>query len=108
MKAKSELGPLMLDLSQLAKLTEELERAVLVKDFDEIQRLCLEHNDFIFSLKPEKKNSVINQKLKTFIEVHHLAIQLVQDTHRIMQNQLFQSIKARKSVSKYKGVKHAK
>jgi hypothetical protein len=45
----------MLDLSQLAKLTEELERAVLVKDFDEIQRLCLEHNDFIFSLKPEKK-----------------------------------------------------
>lgn len=55
MKAKRELGPLMLDLSQLAKLTEELEKAVLVKDFDEIQRLCLEHNDFIFSLKPEKK-----------------------------------------------------
>ncbi|MDE8603857.1 hypothetical protein M3I01_013210 [Marinomonas sp. RSW2] len=98
----------MLDLSQLAKLTEELEKAVLVKDFDEIQRLCLEHNDFIFSLKPEKKNSVNNQKLKTFIEIHHSAIQLVQDTHRIMQSQLFQSIKARKSVSKYKGVKHAK
>lgn len=55
MKAKRELGPLMLDLSQLTKLTEELEKAVLVKDFDEIQRLCLEHNDFIFSLKPEKK-----------------------------------------------------
>jgi hypothetical protein len=98
----------MLDLFQLTKFTEELERAVLVKDFDEIQRLCLEHNDFIFSIKPEKKNFVANQKLKVFIDVHHSAIQLVQDNHRIMQNQLFQSIKARKSVSKYKGVKHAK
>jgi len=38
-KAKPELVPLMLDLSLLAKLTEELESAVLVKDFDEIQRV---------------------------------------------------------------------
>ena len=108
MRVKCDLGLLMLDLPQLTTLTEALDKAVLEKDFDEIQRLCLEHNDFIFSLKPEKKNSVINQKIKIFIDVHQLAIQQVQDTHRVMQNQLFQSIKARKSVSKYKGVKHAK
>jgi len=98
----------MFDLSKLTELTEELETAVLVKDFEEVQRLCLEHNEFIFSIKPEKKNASTNQKLKTFIEVHQSAIQLIQDTHQIMQDQLFQSIKARKSVSKYKGVKHAK
>lgn len=97
----------MLDLLQLTKLTEELKEAVLLKDFDEVQRLCLEHDDFIFSIKPEKKNTEVNQKIKLFIETHQSAIQLVRNTHKMMQDQLYQSIKVRKSVSKYKGVKHA-
>lgn len=97
----------MLDLTQLTKLTEELEKAVLNKDFDEVQRLCLENNDFIFSVKPEK-NVLVNQKLKLFIETHQSAIRLVQNAHQVMQDQLYQSIKARKNLGKYKGVKHAK
>ena len=102
-----QLGPLMLDLDQLTLLTDKLEKAVSFKDLDEIQRLCSEYNDFIFSLEPEKKNSLANEKLKAFITIHQSATQIVKNTHKAMQDQLFQSIKVRKSVSKYKGVKHA-
>lgn len=97
----------MLDLTQLTRLTEALEKAVFEEDIDEVQQLCLENNDFIFSIKPEKDVSV-NQKIKRFIEAHQSAIRLVQNTHKEVQHQLFQSIKARKNLGKYKGVKHAK
>lgn len=97
----------MFDLEQLTQLTDELEKAVSSKDLDEIQRLCSEYNDFIFSLEPEKKNSLANEKLKALITTHQSATQIVKNTHKAMQDQLYQSIKVRKSVSKYKGVKHA-
>ncbi|PYF81651.1 hypothetical protein DFP75_104111 [Marinomonas alcarazii] len=97
----------MLDLSRLTKLTEDLEQAVLSENIDEIQRLCSENSDFIFSIQPEKKNTSANQQLKSFIDIHQSATLLVKQTHQTVQNQLYQSIKARKSVSKYKGVKHA-
>ena len=103
----SQLGRLMLDLEQLTLLTDELEKAVSFKDLDEIQRLCTEYSDFIFSLEAEKKNSLANEKLKALITIHQSAIQLVKNSHKQMQDQLYQSIKVRKSVSKYKGVKHA-
>ncbi|QUX96946.1 hypothetical protein C0J08_16725 [Marinomonas sp. CT5] len=97
----------MLDLEQLTQLTEDLEKAVSLENSDEIQRLCSEYNDFIFSLAPEKENVLANEKLKSFIKVHQSATQILKNTHKAMQNQLYQSIKVRKSVSKYKGVKHA-
>lgn len=97
----------MLDLLRLTKLTEDLEQAVLSEDLEEIQRLCTENSDFIFSIKPEKKNASVNQQLKSFIDIHQSATLLVKNIHQTVQNQLYQSIKVRKSVSKYKGVKHA-
>ncbi|GGN16064.1 MULTISPECIES: hypothetical protein [Marinomonas] len=97
----------MLDLAQLTKLTDDLESAVQRNDSDDIQRLCLENNDFIFSIKLEKKNSLANEKIKSFIKIHQSAILIVKNTHKKMQDQLYQSIKTRKSVTKYKGVKHA-
>ncbi|UTV98768.1 hypothetical protein KDW99_16130 [Marinomonas rhizomae] len=97
----------MLDIDQLTLLTDALEEAVSLEDLDEIQRLCAENNDFIFSLEPDKKNALVNEKLKCLIKVHQSAILIVKNTHKAMHNQLYQSIKVRKSVSKYKGVKHA-
>ena len=97
----------MLDLTQLTKLTEELKEAVLEKNVDEIYRLCEENNDFIFSITPIEK-PLDNQKIKSFIETHHFATQLVKNEHKIVQDQLFQSIKSRKNLNKYKSVKHAK
>jgi hypothetical protein len=98
---------LMLDLTQLTRLTEALEKAVLEQDTDEIQQLCLDNNDFIFSVKPQQE-ALVNQKIKRFIETHQSAIRLIQNAHKEVQFQLFQSIKARKNLGKYKGVKHAK
>ncbi|MBJ7539810.1 hypothetical protein [Marinomonas transparens] len=97
----------MLDMVQLTELTEALEQAIFNKDIEEIQRLCMEKGDFIFSLKPQKNDIQTNQKIKHFIHIHQSATQLVQSAHRAMQNQLFQSTQTRKGVSQYKGVKHA-
>lgn len=97
----------MQDMVQLTELTEALEQGITDHNIEEIQRLCTENNDFIFSLKPSENDIQLNQKIKKFIHIHQSAIQLVRAAHRAMQNQLFQSTKTRKGVSQYKGVKHA-
>ncbi|AEF55814.1 hypothetical protein [Marinomonas posidonica] len=97
----------MHDIGRLSKLVDDLQQAVLSKDIEEILHLCSEYNDFIYSLVPEKKHALFSEKVKALIVIHQSAVQLVKESHLEMQDQLYQSIKVRKSISKYKGIKHA-
>lgn len=96
----------MLDLAYLIALTDELEKRVTDRDIDKIVRFCEEQDGFIRSIKPSKEEEA-SQIIKRFAYVHQQAIELVQDVHLVMQDQLFKSTKTRKGVTQYKGVKHA-
>ncbi|BFM50862.1 hypothetical protein [Marinomonas sp. THO17] len=97
----------MYDIERLSQLVDDLQQAVSSKDVEKILSLCLENNDFIFSLEPEKKHTLFNKSLKKLVVVHQSAVQLVKESRLEMRDQLYQSTKVRKSISKYKGIKHA-
>ncbi|SBS28107.1 hypothetical protein MSP8886_01058 [Marinomonas spartinae] len=97
----------MLDTAYLVELTDELEASVQGQDVDSILQFCEQHDAFIRSIQPSN-DAGVNQAIKEFAQVHQRALELVENLHTVMQNELFKSTKTRQGVIQYKGVKHAK
>ncbi|MCB5162864.1 hypothetical protein [Marinomonas algarum] len=97
----------MLDMSRLMTLSVALEEGVKSQDLEAIQALCDANSAFILSIVPQS-NSADNDVIRHFIALHRAATLLVRDAHSELQQQLHQTHKTRKGVSKYKGVKNAK
>ncbi len=97
----------MRDIACLSVLSDKLEKSICDKDIEEVLRLCEDSDAFIrtITLSTHTPNNLV---IKRFITLHQQAIELIQDVHTAMQEQLFQSMKTRKGVSQYEGVKHAK
>lgn len=96
----------MQDVSCIKALAESLERSVKEQDIETILSLCENNDTFIRSLQPTDDKQ-INAALAHLVEIHRLAIDLVQDAHGKMKQELFQSTQNRKNVSTYEGVKNA-
>lgn len=97
----------MFDVSRLMALSATLEQSVNDQDVDAIQDLCDANDAFILSITPQS-NPADNDKIRHFIAVHKAANTLIRNVHAELQQQLYQTHKTRKGVSKYKGVKNAK
>jgi len=97
----------MLDKAYLVELTDELEASVQRQDVDSILQFCEKHDAFIRSIQPSN-DAGVNQTIKGFAQAHQRALELIENLHTAMQNELFKTTKTRQGVIQYKGVKHAK
>lgn len=97
----------MFDMAHLTLLSAQLEQSLVDKDIEAIQELCEENDAFIHTIQPLTNDADGNEKIRQFILLHQMVVQLVHEVHAEMQKQLHKTNKTRKGVSQYKGIKNA-